>query len=103
MLSYISLFSSAGVGCYGFKEAGFQCVATNELLPKRLKIQQYNKKCKYKSGYIAGDITDSNIKEAIFNELEYWQKHENLKELDVLIATHLAKVCQWPTIKRKMK
>jgi DNA (cytosine-5)-methyltransferase 1 len=28
-LTYISLFSSAGVGGYGFKQAGFECVATN--------------------------------------------------------------------------
>ena len=33
-LTYISLFSSAGVGCYGFKTEGFECVATNEQLPK---------------------------------------------------------------------
>ena len=26
--TYISLFSSAGVGCFGFKMAGFECIAT---------------------------------------------------------------------------
>lgn len=31
-LTYISLFSSAGVGCYGFKQEGFECVATNEII-----------------------------------------------------------------------
>lgn len=36
-LTYISLFSSAGVGCYGFKQNGFECIATNEILTKRLK------------------------------------------------------------------
>ena len=41
-LTYISLFSSAGVGCYGFKLNGFECIATNELLTKRLKIQAFN-------------------------------------------------------------
>ena len=61
-LTYISLFSSAGVGCYGFKESGFQCIATNELLAKRLKIQTFNKKCKYDTGYIGGSITDKNVK-----------------------------------------
>ena len=44
-LTYISLFSSAGVGCYGFKMEGFDCVATNELLPKRLEVQKCNNKC----------------------------------------------------------
>ena len=31
-LTYISLFSCAGVGCFGFKKAGFECIATNELI-----------------------------------------------------------------------
>lgn len=30
--TYISSFSSVGVGCYGFKMTGFQYIATNELL-----------------------------------------------------------------------
>ena len=29
-LTYISLFSSAGIGCYGFKMEGYECIATNE-------------------------------------------------------------------------
>ena len=28
--TYITLFSSAGVGCYGFKLNGFECVVTND-------------------------------------------------------------------------
>ena len=47
-LTYISLFSSAGVGCYGFKMEGFECIATNELIERRLNIQKINKKCKFK-------------------------------------------------------
>ena len=35
-LTYISLFSSAGVGCYGFKKAGYKCIATNERIYRRL-------------------------------------------------------------------
>ena len=58
-LTYISLFSSAGVGCYGFKMEGFDCVATNELLPKRLDFQKCNNKCKYDSGYILCDNEES--------------------------------------------
>ena len=54
--TYISLFSCAGVGCYGFKQAGFECVATNELSPRRLVIQKYNHKCSRDEGYICGDI-----------------------------------------------
>ncbi len=33
--SYVSLFSSAGIGCYGFKEAGYSCIATIELLDSK--------------------------------------------------------------------
>ena len=45
-MTYISLFSSAGVGCYGFHMEGFECVATNELLSRRMDVQRVNKKCK---------------------------------------------------------
>lgn len=38
-LTYISLFSCAGVGCFGFKKAGFECIATNELIERRLNVQ----------------------------------------------------------------
>lgn len=85
--TYISLFSSAGVGCYGFKEEAFHCVATVELLEKRIRIQEYNNKCLYPSGYICGDITQKSTKDKIFAELEIWRKGFNVKELDVLIAT----------------
>ncbi|SHM83054.1 DNA cytosine methyltransferase [Polaribacter sp. KT 15] len=86
-LTYISLFSSAGVGCYGFKQNGFECIATNELLPKRLKIQLYNNKCKYETGYIPGDISNSDVKKKLFSELKFWQEKHKIKEPDVIIAT----------------
>ena len=44
--TYVTLFSSAGIGCYGLKKVGFECVATNEYLEKRMNIQRANKKCK---------------------------------------------------------
>ena len=87
MRTYISLFSSAGVGCYGFKENNFACIATSELLKSRLDIQRYNHKCKYESGYICGDITKEEIKNQIFNEIKLWQEKENLEDVDVIIAT----------------
>ena len=62
--TYISLFSSAGVGCYGFKMEDFECVATNELIERRLNVQKFNHKCKYESGYICGDITLDETKKA---------------------------------------
>jgi len=85
--TYISLFSSAGVGCYGFKQEGFECVATNELLERRLAVQKYNSKCKYDSGYILGDITADEVKQNLFGEIELWRKNERLQEIDVVIAT----------------
>lgn len=85
--TYLSLFSSAGVGCYGFKEENYYCVATVELLEKRLKIQQYNHKCAFDSGYICGDMTQQETKDAVFTELNYWKKQFGIKDLDVVIAT----------------
>lgn len=72
--TYISLFSSAGVGCYGFKLNGFECIATNELLNIRLAVQRANDKCKYESGYICGDITKKEIQDRLFAEIDMWQK-----------------------------
>ena len=86
-LTYISLFSSAGVGCYGFKMEGFCCVATNELIERRLAVQKANNKCKYESGYILGDITASAIKQRLFDEIAMWKSKESLSEIDVIIAT----------------
>ncbi|WP_053075089.1 DNA cytosine methyltransferase [Ornithinibacillus californiensis] len=86
-LTYISLFSSAGIGCFGFKEEGFECVATNEILERRMSIQKYNQKCKYDSGYITGDIKEKEIKGQIKHEIMYWSKKEQVNEIDVIIAT----------------
>jgi len=82
-LTYISLFSSAGIGCYGFKQQGFKCIATNEYLEKRIKIQQYNNKCDFDSGYIQGDLSTQEIQDKIYKELD----NNNIKDLDVLVAT----------------
>jgi len=69
-LTYISLFSSAGIGCFGFKQQGFKCIATNEYLEKRIKIQQYNDKCEFNSGYIQGDLATKEIQDKIYKELD---------------------------------
>lgn len=86
-LTYITLFSSAGVGCYGFKMNGYECIATNELLPQRLSVQKANNKCKYESGYICGDITSNETHQKIFNEIEMWKEKEGLQQVDVVFAT----------------
>ena len=86
-LTYISLFSSAGVGCYGFKLEDFECIATNEIIEKRLNVQRHNNKCRYDSGYIADDILKEEAKNKIRKELEFWKRNHGIKELDVLIST----------------
>jgi len=86
-LTYISLFSSAGVGCFGFSQNGFECIATNELLSKRLKIQEYNKKCKYQSGYLLGDISQKILKDKLFAEIQKWKVSHKITEPDLIIAT----------------
>lgn len=85
-LTYISLFSSAGVGCYGFKQENYKCIATNEFIERRINVQKYNKKCDFESGYICGDIKSQEIKNRIFNEIEKYKKLGN-DGVDVLIAT----------------
>ena len=85
--TYISLFSSAGVGCYGFKLEGFECIATNELLAPRLEVQKANKKCKYESGYICGDITKEETKHILYSEIDKWKRKEGLEQVDVVFAT----------------
>lgn len=86
-LTYISLFSSAGIGCYGFSLEDFSCVATVEILKKRLNIQRFNNKCIYETGYISDDITTLNAKNKIHEELLRWDLTTKNKTLDVLIAT----------------
>lgn len=87
MKTYISLFSSAGIGCYGFKLEGFDCIATNEIIERRLEIQKANNKCKYSTGYICGDITSEETKRQLYNEIDFWKVTEKLKRVDVVIAT----------------
>lgn len=86
-LTYISLFSSAGVGCYGFKQEKFDCVATNELIARRLQVQMDNNKCKYESGYICGDILKKETINRIYDEIAFWKKKEKLDEITTIIAT----------------
>lgn len=86
-LTYISLFSSAGVGCYGFSQEGFDCVATVEIINRRLDVQKHNKKCLYQSGYIADDVTKKSTKEKIFSEIDLWKSRHGLKDIDVVLAT----------------
>ncbi|MGN8457493.1 DNA cytosine methyltransferase [Helicobacter pylori] len=86
-LTYISLFSGAGVGCYGLLEEGFECVATNEILEKRLNIQRINRKCKFDESYISGDIKKPATKEKILKQIEFYSKKFGNDRVDLVIAT----------------
>ena len=86
-LTYVSLFSSAGVGCYGFKQENYDCVATVELIERRLNVQRHNHKCLYDSGYICGDMTAEETQNRVFNEIQMWQRRNHMTELDAIIAT----------------
>ncbi len=85
-LTYVSLFSGAGVGCYGFLQERFECIATAELLPRRLAVQRHNHVCRYESGYIVGDIATDIVKERILSEVDAW-RGRGVKDIDVVVAT----------------
>ena len=85
--TYVSLFSSAGVGCYGFKQENFDCVLTNELVERRLDVQKCNEKCKEPDSYLCGDITQPRIKEYILSHINRYKKNHKLNDIDVVIAT----------------
>ncbi|GAA9371648.1 hypothetical protein TH0638_00420 [Helicobacter pylori] len=86
-LTYISLFYGAGVGCYGLLEEGFECVATNEILEKRLNIQRINRKCKLDESYISGDIKKPETKEKILKQIGFYSKKFGNDMVDLVIAT----------------
>ena len=85
-MTYVTLFSSAGVGCHGFQMEGYHCIATNEIIERRMQVQRCNHKCDYDSGYIVGDITSDEIKQRIYDEIHRWEKKGN-DRVDVIIAT----------------
>lgn|SRR5699024_7180628 len=86
-MNYISLFSSAGVGCYGFKQENFECVATSEIIDRRLNVQKVNNKVKYNNGYILGDITEKNVKENLYQAVSYYKQAEEKDDIGVIVFT----------------
>ncbi len=87
LMTYISLFSGGGIGCYGFKQENFECICSVELLEKRLKFQKINNKCKYQTGYISADISKYDTKQKIYDEVKFWKDKYKIKTVDVVIAT----------------
>lgn len=85
--SYVSLFSSSGVGDYGFYKSGFSLIASNELLERRMNVQRYNALSKDPKTYITGDIQLSKTKEAIYSQINNWIIKHDKDSLDLLVAT----------------
>lgn len=85
--TYVSLFSSAGIGCFGLHQLGMECVATCEIAERRLRIQRYNHKCKYPEGYVVGDLSEDAVKEELLAQVQRWRREEGMATLDLLVAT----------------
>ncbi len=64
----------------------FNCIATNELIERRLNVQKHNNVCNNESGYVAGDIQDKIVKDKIFGLINEYKLKEK-RDVDVLIAT----------------
>lgn len=81
----VSLFSSGGVGDFGLKKAGFETIATAELLPRRLEIQRLNGIASV-GGYFCGDLNNEGLLDRI---VERAQTHvERTREpVSLLVAT----------------
>ena len=85
--NYISLFSSAGVGCYGFNQEDFKCITTCEIDEKRIEIQKNNQICMDQDSYIQGDIQNKEIQERIFDNVKKFKEKNNIKDVTLIIAT----------------
>lgn len=86
--SYVSLFSSSGVGDYGFQQSGFQLVASNELIERRINVQKVNRQVGTPdSAYIVGDIQTFEVKSKLYTQINKWLKKNGEKQIDILVAT----------------
>ena len=85
-LGYVSLFSSAGLGCYGFKSAGFDCAATAELIPRRLDVQRANSVASDDKAYVLGYLTNATVRQYLTEQVKHWEK-SNRTDITVIVAT----------------
>jgi len=85
--SYVSLFSSSGIGDYGFYKAGFSLIATNELINRRMNVQRANAISNNSGVYITGDITLDKTKQKIYKQIDNWLLEHDRRGLDLLVAT----------------
>lgn len=85
--TYVSLFSSGGLGCFGFKQAGFECVATAELIERRMNVQRANEVCKNEAGYVVGDLKDPKVRARVISNVANFKFSHPNEDLTAVIAT----------------
>jgi len=76
-MTYVTLFSGAGIGCNDLKKLGFKCLLSAEIDKKRVEIQKLNKDCDI---FLNEDLDKKEVLEIILNSLKN-------KKIDILIAT----------------
>lgn len=86
-MNYISLFSSAGVGCYGLIKSGYHCVATSELIERRLNVQKNNLEIKNEDAYILGDISKKENKSQLYSVVNEYLENNETENIDTIIFT----------------
>lgn len=82
IFTYASLFSAAGLGCHGFKMEDYTCVATAELLSRRLDVQKANNTCEDVNAYYLGDLSNDAFLEQIAADVK-----TRTSDLTFVIAT----------------
>ena len=84
--TYVSLFSSAGVGCHGLNISGYRCLATAEINERRLAIQKINRVCDSNDGYFQIDLSKVALQQLLIEHVENALLADK-SELDFLLAT----------------
>lgn len=83
--SYISLFSSGGIADFAFKNAGFHCIASAELISRRLEVQRVNG-IAAPEDLICGDLQVPSVYRAVLDRAKHWQERM-LEPVTCILAT----------------
>ena len=86
-LGYISLFSGGGLGCFGLQNQGFECIASSELLPRRMEVQKANHLVENPNGYILGDITNTDSQAKLYSVVKAWKEKTSNQDVTLVVAT----------------
>lgn len=83
--SYVSLFSSGGIGDFAFRNAGFHCVASAELISRRLEVQALNNIADPED-LICGDLRVDSVFQKVLDRGHRW-KSDWGEPITCLLAT----------------